>query len=163
MINPSKSLCRATSGRVNALIRISVTSVVSCSLGASRAEREESPAHDRLTSTPDCRWQASPDMQRGLRLIAGAGRRFVSADRRARRRSSRWCYAAPGASVAPKAHRSIRRIFRTLVADDATDFLFDRPQHYHIPVPLELSTSKRRSCCRHIAYLFERRSNGVPE
>ena len=69
----------------------------------------------RFTSTPDGRWQASPDMQRSLRLIAGAGRRFVSADRRARRRSSRWCYAAPGASVAPRAHRSIRRIFRTLV------------------------------------------------
>ena len=66
------------------------------------------------TSTPDGRWQASPDMQRSLRLIAGAGCRFVSAERRARRRSSRWCYVAPEASVAPRAHRSIRRIFRTL-------------------------------------------------
>jgi hypothetical protein len=163
MINPSKSLCRATSGRVNALIRISVTSVVSCSLGASRAEREESPAHDRLTSTPDCRWQASPDMQRSLRLIAGAGRRFVSADRRARRRSSRWCYAAPGASVAPKAHRSIRRIFRTLVADDDGFPLRRAAAISRTNCHLELSTSKRRSFCRHIAYLFEPRSNGVPE
>jgi hypothetical protein len=34
----------------------------------------------------------------------------------------------------PQAHRSIRRIFRTLVADDATDFLFDRRQHYHVPI-----------------------------
>src|ERR1700733_1925428 len=46
----------------------------------------------------------------------------------------------------------------------ATDFLFDRWQHYHIPiVHLELSTSKSGPFCRHIAYLSGRRSNGVAE
>src|SRR4029077_16989565 len=30
-----------------------------------------SDPNDRKTSTPDCRWQALPDMQRSLRLIAG--------------------------------------------------------------------------------------------
>jgi hypothetical protein len=28
----------------------------------------------------------------------------------------------------------MRPIFRTLVADDATDFLFDLWQHYHVPI-----------------------------
>ena len=42
----------------------------------------------------------------------------------------------------------MRCIFRTLVADDATDFLFDRWQHYHVPIVTSAKTVKATTARR---------------
>ena len=111
--------------------------------------REAGPSQDADHGRPDCRRNRSQPpfalvgqgvLQynssipvRSLASLAGHATQFAPHRRSGQSLRAMVLCRARGVR-GPRAHRSMRRIFRTLVADDATDFLFNRWQHYHVPI-----------------------------